>query len=264
MQWMNSMKGVALPWPGPPIARARELGSGNRGSRSHTVQRSPGPRDPAPDALRELSPGGGVSVARDEALGGAGRESEPGEESAPRLVAHLVGAEGDAGYDDVVDESGEAHPGPRGGGEEDGVGAVPEGVDAAREPGAAGLDEGVGHTRGELLDEVVAGAKDEHAPTRPRLVDRAGDVVEVHAVGDGGVAAGLEGAGDAALGEPEPHPAIAAWLEVRPRGDPKVESPRTVTSVALDGPVDSYEHWGRRAGRVMEHRQLICAGSRMT
>ena len=103
-----------------------------------------GSADPAPDALGEPSPRGGVAVARDEALSGAVGEAEACEEVAPRLVAHVVRAEGDPGDDDVVDETGETHPGPGGWSEEHGAGIGPERVEAAPETCAPHLDEGSG------------------------------------------------------------------------------------------------------------------------
>ena len=196
-----------------------------------------------------------MAVARDDARGVALRESELGEEGAPCLVAHLVGAKGDAGDEDVLDEPREADPGPRGGGEEDGVGAVPECVDAARKMCAAGLDDGFAHARGELLDEVVARAKDEDASARSRFGDCARDVVEVRGMCLGRLASGLEWPRRRAVGKPELHLAVAARFEVRPRSEAHCRVPSRARSDAK-GPQELVRVWpGLRHAKGRAHEE---------
>ena len=156
------------------------------------MQRSPGPRIPRPIPCARASGGVGVTVAGVEPHGGPGRETEAGEEVTPCLVAHVVGTEGDPWDDEVVDDPGEAHPGPGGGSEERRVGLGAERFEAAREAGAARVHDRGSHALGELVDEHMARAQDEDAAGVARCLDGAGDVVEVGRMGGGRLTVAME------------------------------------------------------------------------
>ena len=162
MQCMSARWCAARPWPGPPITPVIERGSGKRGSSSHTVHRSCGPRSPRPIPWARVRC---TSPARSRAT----RRSmlERCEESAPRLVLDRGRTKRNARDDHVLDQPREAQPAPARGREQHRVGVGPERLEPARKALAA----------------RVAGAKHEHPPARPRRLDGPGHVVEVRGIG---------------------------------------------------------------------------------
>ena len=179
MHWMISRWWMARPCPEPPMALAMEAGTGERGSRSHTMQQSSGRRIPRPIPWASLRAASALrSLARRRIAARVGR---------PRLVrnSRLASSRTSSDRKGILGMTrGSTSPGrltpvqAAGGRSAASDSARNDARQLARRVPWHVRDRG-SHAAGELVDEAVAGAKDEDAaglcaPRRWRVRRRRG------------------------------------------------------------------------------------------